>query len=471
MTVASDDEPKKAAARSAQAGTRRTLEDFLPIADVVIEPKQFDETDQTVAGRWHRFLHQWDNKENVIEPVLWMLLALCILFAVIIPFLGATNQPPPAAVHGELPVRHTPTPARHHQAATVVTPTTNPVPVDPAPSIIAMPSTPSLNSGFSPGTEAAGVTPTTLGPPPGGPAAGVTWNAAVKVDPTGASLTRISCVSSTFCMAVGPSGSFLWNGKGWSAPGPLPTGAPGALSCATPVFCAFGVGSGVSQWNGSTWSTVTTLVPAPAQVSSISCLSSTFCMAVSSEAGTAWEWNGSAWQPQVIVAHPGSDDSQGAVGCSAPTSCVTTVGNMAEIYNGASWSGGTQVRPADTLSTISTMSCPTTTFCTLAGSGGDISSWNGKSWSFATLDSFNFPPPGSLAFFGGRVSCSDATFCMDVESDGNTAAWDGQSWIIFSGLDKPNALETNLLTDVSCTSTSFCMATTGNGKAFEFSPS
>ena len=91
------------------------------------------------------------------------------------------------------------------------------------------------------------------------------------------SLIGVSCTSSSFCMAVG--------------------GSIGASSGAGQTL--------TEEWNGTTWSLVTSPTPPAlnAYLTGVSCLSSSFCMAVGYSnvgrpyyfEGFAEEWDGSAW--------------------------------------------------------------------------------------------------------------------------------------------------------------------------------
>ena len=92
----------------------------------------------------------------------------------------------------------------------------------------------------------------------------------------------VSCVSSTFCMAVGPTKTL------------------------TPPIAV----EPSEFWNGSTWSYVSMPVPSvPAQLTSVSCVTSSFCMAVGFTATAIFadEWNGSAWSLTSVAQPPAGD--------------------------------------------------------------------------------------------------------------------------------------------------------------------
>jgi hypothetical protein len=166
---------------------------------------------------------------------------------------------------------------------------------------------------------------------------GKTWKALKPVTPTGVTgliLNSVSCTSPKSCVAVGngsgPVGDVaeVWNGKVWTATGPIawPAGTvkPGvaSVSCTTPSFCVTagatnwnslvgGLQTGrelASVWNGKRWTATPVAAPGKGkagQLSGVKCLKRTFCVAVGetdlydSDRGTGTGlsgfWNGTSW--------------------------------------------------------------------------------------------------------------------------------------------------------------------------------
>jgi hypothetical protein len=63
------------------------------------------------------------------------------------------------------------------------------------------------------------------------------WGSAVQV--TGEPLYEVSCVTTTFCMAVGGGSALVYNGQSWGAPVVVDTGGGlTGVSCPTTTFCA-----------------------------------------------------------------------------------------------------------------------------------------------------------------------------------------------------------------------------------------
>ena len=169
----------------------------------------------------------------------------------------------------------------------------------------------------------------------------------------------ISCVSTTWCLAVGVNDvqvtatasafSEVWNGTSWSlATTPAPSTATGSLlrwvSCAGVNFCA-AVGQAtfagpmnqnlIETWSGTSWA----VTPSPdtsaslsQELSGVSCFSATTCSAVGqanaatgpSPATLALSWNGTAWSIAPNTPNGGTVQTQ-----TTGVSCITDWACMA----------------------------------------------------------------------------------------------------------------------------------------------
>jgi hypothetical protein len=142
------------------------------------------------------------------------------------------------------------------------------------------------------------------------------------------------------------------------------------------------------------------------------------------------------------------------VSCSSSAAC-TAVGeytnssgalvSLVEGWDGISWTVQSTPNPAGaTGSTLSKLSCPSSTACTAVGHyrispGGNVmlaERWNGTSWAVQSA-----PSPGDArgsSLFG--VSCTSSTACTAVGNYFNSAgfsvtladAWNGTSWTVQS---------------------------------------
>jgi hypothetical protein len=247
---------------------------------------------------------------------------------------------------------------------------------------------------------------------------GSTWSAAVSVTggaPPSPPAADLSCTSPTFCMAV-PGGNevVMWNGVSWVGAQTL-GGAQGlqAIGCAGAGFCVTVDGIGDAYFYTGRWSSAVNAWGGP---NSISCVSSTFCMAT--QGGTA-QWNGHTWsQPQDV----------------------------------------------DTSGQLDAVSCVSPTFCMAADSVGNILAWNGSSWSVPQP----VDPSAAGAPIGSNelvsVSCTSPTFCAAVDSGGRAVTFDGTTWSSPRDIDTRTAL-----TAVSCAAPTFCLAVDKGGRTLTYS--
>jgi hypothetical protein len=292
------------------------------------------------------------------------------------------------------------------------------------------------------------------------------------------SLGSVSCLGITACTAVGnyfdSAGNQVtlaerWNGTRWAIqPTPNPTGASNSVlsgvSCARlrPLCTAVGnyvdaAGNQVTlaeRWNGTRWAIQPTPNPTGASNSalgSVSCTSSTACMAVGAPAiatgflGTLAErWNGKRWEIQPTLNPTGSPASYlFGVSCTSRTTC-TAVGTyddsaasvvppLAERWNGTSWViQPTPFSNADGQGSLSGVSCTSATACTAVGYLPNldiplVERWDGTRWVIQPT-----PDSGLLA----AVSCTSTTACTAVGNYFTPALatlaerWNGTNWEI-----------------------------------------
>jgi hypothetical protein len=206
---------------------------------------------------------------------------------------------------------------------------------------------------------------------------GTSWSVDPSPNLNSTSLYRVSCASETFCMAVGttytdyPGQSLVavFNGSSWSIES-SPSGIDfGDISCASVSFCmALAMNGGSYQaemFNGSQWSSLSIAAPSNSSSSylygltSVSCVSSTFCVAVggqspynsSSVSLLAEEFNGTRWS---VLPTPSTGPApwvESTVTCSSTTYCEAVgyvqylpqrgpfeYNTVLESFNGSSWS-------------------------------------------------------------------------------------------------------------------------------------
>jgi hypothetical protein len=234
----------------------------------------------------------------------------------------------------------------------------------------------------------------------------------------------------------------------------------------------------------------------PNNLSGVSCISSSDCVAVGSytsdlsvDQTLVESWNGSFWSV-IPSPNPGDKDALDAVSCTSSTDCVA-VGKYAsgssmdstliEAWNGSAW----LVDPSPNAGTsnendLSGVSCTSSSDCVAVGSSTSsetesqtlIESWNGTAWSLASS-----PNPGTSFDDLYAVSCIGSAYCVAVGDSENPSdypqtlveSWNGTAWSVVTSPDAGSS--DNDLYAVSCTSTTACTAVGTYGKLFNASQS
>ena len=272
------------------------------------------------------------------------------------------------------------------------------------------------------------------------------------------SLQSVSCPQVNMCISVGVIGVYgngsdegfaeqlaagVWHKKG------LPAGTPGlySISCVSTTWC-MAVGSEVVdenngttktvalKWNGTTWNKVTAPInsltdPNP-WIDAVSCLSIDFCMEVGySDQGTplAEAWNGTAWTVTtpppagVFMTYRELD----AVSCTSASSCLAVgaeygccgaYDGLAMAWDGSSW---TNVSDQSSQFSLSGVSCTSATSCLVVGTQGPsdtqplipsavVEKFDGTTWTGINVDAV-----GQQSALNA-VTCLRANWCAAVGS-------------------------------------------------------
>ncbi len=288
-----------------------------------------------------------------------------------------------------------------------------------------------------------------------------TWSIASSPnysEPLSNYLASVSCTTTTFCVAVGyyPSAS----------------GAQVTLA---------------ESFNGTSWTLTPTPNPASslaAQLTSVSCTTTTFCAAVGNyynSSASAWEsfievFNGSTWS--VVAAPsppaPATNPNLESVSCKSTTFCVavgyysTSIGpahTFAETFNGTAWTLSSSPNPAaSSWDELLGISCTSTSSCIAVGwyyaGQADqtlVVAYKAGTWTVDTSPNTSTFVYNSLA----AVSCASATSCLAVGhisgSNGTTLAetFNGSSWSI---IPSPSVGGFGEFSSVSC-SVGLCAVT------------
>jgi hypothetical protein len=291
---------------------------------------------------------------------------------------------------------------------------------------------------------------------------GSEWTVTETPEPEGAFwsfLEGVSCTSSTWCMAVGKADTpsfngfyaLYWNGTKWTAAMPA-TPSSGhepelhGVSCVSSSWCV-AVGDYyvinpfteylplIEIWNGTSWSVQSSSM-SPAlgllELFNVSCSSTTQCMAVgmATENGeTSKEYeaplvlglSGSTWSRLTgLPANPLKNTGYDDVSCPASDFCIVgggswetvegllTLADFSLAYDGGAW------REVNVNGRISDISCISVNWCEgVSGFEGQphAQHWNGEKW---VAEETLLPTSGE--FVGGfdGVACADVSSCEAV---------------------------------------------------------
>lgn len=322
-----------------------------------------------------------------------------------------------------------------------------------------------------------------------------------------------SCVSSTFCMAVGGAGTGpvaaaaeLWDGTRWSPE--AMAGLSGvkylilkSISCASPRWCLALGGAELSagafiavswRWDGDAWSEPITVPSAVVRaegskpivlLSNVACPSERFCLAVG-ETGAPNQ----AFVPFAAALVDGQwmkpaggfpELLPESVSCVSASYCVT-IGNLpglaaragVQVWNGRGWAPE-QILPGRPIE-LGAIACTSRTSCVGLAANDTQEAvnlvWNGRVWTVARVPS----APANSFLVGISISCPTVHFCLSVVSDlpdtslaSNPGAsstvptfrpfamdWNGTMWRRAPSLPRG----TSDVTSVSCVGPSYCMA-------------
>ena len=330
---------------------------------------------------------------------------------------------------------------------------------------------------------AVGITVLAAGCGSGSAGASGHWGGAETLAGAGITLVSVSCPSRTFCAAVGQptngSGNTgyaaIYDGSSWTSPVVVDaSGALTSVSCVSPSFCmATDLNGGFTTFNGSSWASPTPL-PGPGFAVSVSCRSTRFCVAVgapsSPSAAAAWVFDGKAWTGQIV----GQDIYLTSVSCASEAFCVAvggTLSNMrfssgdappaqATLYDGLSWSAPQSVNHGFAFAALS---CASPHFC-IAGTGvpvtetgpGDVIQFDGSIWGAPVKVAYDSSP-------FGWISCPDSSFCMAADSGSKIVTYEGSTWS--SPRSAPGSTPLSALT---CASSSFCVAIDAGGQVYQW---
>ena len=253
----------------------------------------------------------------------------------------------------------------------------------------------------------------------------------------------VSCASVSFCVAVNGNGQVSYrHGENWTAPASLSVGGGNAtvynghswskarkispagytfkISCPTSTFCAAvgasgtpGMPSAIVTFNGHSWRSYKTSTTGATndRLLGVSCSSSRFCVATNFD-GQILTFDGTKWTANRTTGPTGLI----SVSCTAARFCmaVSVSGGSMTSRNGT-WSSAKPITAFNKAAAYS-VSCATATNCSVIGLSGVTITWASGRWS--TLSTVF--PGGYVA--GVSISCFAKGHCVAVNDKGMSAS-------------------------------------------------
>jgi hypothetical protein len=272
---------------------------------------------------------------------------------------------------------------------------------------------------------------------------GHSWRVSLRLPDTVSSLGAISCVSRSFCLAVGHDGPF-----------PAPTVA--------------------LRWNGRSWSRVSAASPPSGgegdDLLGVDCLSRRDCWVVGGSnidlVGTVpssliERYDGSALH---AVTAPDTAAALTTIGCPGATSCYATAGTGSlERLQGSGWRLAPQ--PAVFDGNGETITCRTSATCWILGSARTNGALVARHLAHGAFRAAPTQPISSSLILHGS-DCATPTDCWAVGSAIETSLmptfaplaerWDGSRWV--AARTRSSYRGQAELTSVSCTPDGVCVS-------------
>jgi hypothetical protein len=282
------------------------------------------------------------------------------------------------------------------------------------------------------------------------------WLGQEQIDAHNSALNTVSCSAPSYCVAGGLDLVVQDHGvrSDLSAQLSPSTEEIASISCASSsTFCAVTDDSGGAYTlSGETLSTRTQL--AANGFDTVSCPTTSFCMAIDGT-GDTFRYSNGSWSPAATLGSLSSNTGDLQVSCVSGQFCVAALpgSGMDEnyyTYNGANWSGASILETTGAVE--SALSCTSSTFCVAADTSDNTETFNGSSWTAPQRHG-----TGTALDDQFSVSCA-GTFCLaDSFEDGNVyLASDGTTWSAGSNLKDPDT-GTGSGGPTSCTSSTMCV--------------
>jgi hypothetical protein len=216
---------------------------------------------------------------------------------------------------------------------------------------------------------------------------GGTWSSPVDLGLAGDRVVSTSCSSGDFCMAATFGGKYVTD-TGGSLSDVQNSGLSFlvAISCDAAGSCFAVTSDAAYKWTSGAWDTMAISVPITSgdSIVAISCPDTTHCMIVT-EGGDAFVMtNGATPVSGGKTGAAANSDVLRSVSCASSTFCVA-VGSDGYAYrwNGVTWVTSSNLTGGGQLDAVS---CSTSNFCLAVDGSGDGYNWTGSVWQASRTD-------------------------------------------------------------------------------------
>ena len=292
------------------------------------------------------------------------------------------------------------------------------------------------------------------------------WTDEASYPPDRTPVLAVSCLVSHICLALDAAGGswrlsharHAWVRKHLPDAGPTPPVPQfAALSCASRKLCvAIDSHEQAMTWNGNAWFSLHTLPPG--RWSNLACVKPSFCMAIDGDgegASSVLTTDGTTWSDAGVV----TLSHVGALDCVSASRCWAG-GDTGDVsrYDGVSWTMPQTIATSfdgDGHAQLSWMSCQGL-FCAVHDPFGNV---------YRLTDPDTWGAPEHVAGLG-PMSCASASICtaIDTRRTGDVrrfhaGAWDAADPVVPVGYS-------STITGLSCPTEDYCVAVDTNGNAF-----
>jgi len=239
---------------------------------------------------------------------------------------------------------------------------------------------------------------------------------------------------------------------GKSMPADPPDSGLRSVQCPQVDFCVAWMGNSVVYYDGSTWSSPQAW---NFRTESLSCASSTFCLAIGAE---AVRFDGHQWiSTPMPMMNPKRNDVL-YLSCTSSTFCLavnypsTSPGQFVySVFDGTSWTTAATMPPM----TVTSLDCASASFCMATGYSGASAVFDGTSWTAQPV------LPGRDEFFDS-VSCASPTFCAAIGNQ--VELFEGTGWRVLPVAPGTPGMNAE---SVDCPVADRCFITDDRGRAYD----